>query len=185
MRVAFLVFALTCTGCYGTSGDGGDDDSGAGARGGSGSGASGGSAATGGSGGIVSDCAEETYSLEGTINGQPLTYAGALDGHAWIQGGDLSTLDTPFLEGGSFHAEWAGFVAEGGSTECAGFTELPPGGTRAGETLNFGSGTLNKFGATVTFELGDLSEEVTCDMAPCPDELIEGEIHGCVRWTER
>jgi hypothetical protein len=176
MRFASLLIALLGTGCYGAGVDDGDEGSG-------GSTSRGGTTGSGGSF-HAPGCGEERFSLLGTVNGQALEYSGDLNGHAWIQGGDPSTLDTPFAGGGSFHAEWPDVVADGQITTIIGWVALPPGGTRAGETLNFASGTMTKLDAAVTFELGSLSVDVVCVSEPCPDEVVEGAIAGCVEWTD-
>lgn len=157
-----VVIAFACAGCYG----GGDDDG------------------NGGGNGASVTCAEDEFALEGTLDGVEVSARGALGGHAWIQSNDYKTLDTPFEGGGSFHAEWPEIVADGETTSILGSVVMPPGAQRAGETLNYASGSMTKLDNGVTFTLAELASQVTCVTDPCPAEAVDGSLRGCVMWQD-
>lgn len=127
-------------------------------------------------------CAEDEYVIEGTLDGEVVNHRGNLTSHAWIQGGDPSTLDVGFEGGGDLHAEWPDVVARGDSTTITGAITLPPSGARGGQTVDAASGTMVPNDNIVQLELRGLSVAVTCITAPCPPESVQGSLSACVHW---
>jgi hypothetical protein len=162
VKLAFVSVLLVpaLTGCFG----GGDDDD-------------------DGSGNVQApSCVADEFAIQGTLQGEAIDHRGTLGGHAWIQGSDPSTLDTPFDGGGSLHAEWSNIVADGGTTAIMGTIVLPPSGSFGGQTIDFASGSLTKRDDGVQYQASQLSLAVTCVTAPCPGESVEGALAGCVEW---
>jgi hypothetical protein len=159
---ALLLFALLVGGCSGDEGD--DDDS--------------------NGGGITPSCAAGEFALEGTLDGQAVSQRGSVGQVQWLQGSEPNLLEAAFDGGGSLHAEWPEVVARGDTTTITGSIVLPPGGPRSGETLNYGSGSMQALEDAVTFELSALTAEVTCDTAPCNDEIVDGNLRGCAAWGQ-
>lgn len=138
----------------------------------------------GGSSAIGLECAEGTFALDGTLDGQAVSHQGELAGIVWVQGG-TPTFDTSFSTGGSLHIEWAQAIADGATTGVTGRLTLPPDGARAGETLDSASGSMTKLDEGIEFVLRDLSVSVACVTAPCAGDPVAGSVRGCAQWGPR
>jgi hypothetical protein len=129
-------------------------------------------------------CAPGELAIEGTLAGEAVSHRGALNGYAWIQLG-MGTLDTSFEGGGSFHAQWSKLVGDGETFVATGNITLPSPGPRAGETLDYASGTFTKLDGGVRFKVGEFKHSVQCVTAPCPSEAVDGSLQGCVEPASR
>jgi hypothetical protein len=136
----------------------------------------------GGSGSMT--CAPGELALDGSLDGEAVSYRGPLKVYAWTQLG-RGKLDASFAEGGSFHAEWAQLVGNGTTFSATGSITLPPTEPHAGETLAYDSGTFTKLDGGVRFKVSGFKLNVQCISAPCPSEDVIGTLQGCVEPTAR
>jgi hypothetical protein len=166
-RLAALLLGLSLLPACGSGSDDDDDDVGP------------------GSSGSELVCATREFKLEGELGGQSVSHQGTLNGHAWIQGSDPSTLDVTFEDGGSVHTEWPDVIARGSTTAVTGSLTLPPSGPHAGETLQAAAGMMKALEDGATFELTELSTQVQCFAPPCPADSIDGTLAGCINWARQ
>jgi hypothetical protein len=127
-------------------------------------------------------CAPGELAIEGSLGGEAASHRGALRGYSWTQLGS-GKLDTTFEEGGSFHAEWPQLVGDGATFAATGSITMPSTGPRAGETLDYASGTFTKLDGGVRFKVSGFTLSVQCVTAPCPSEAVEGTLRGCAEPT--
>jgi hypothetical protein len=143
----------------------------------------GGSDDEGGGGSGDMTCAPDELAIEGSLDGEAVSYRGALSSYAWSQV-KTGTLNASFEGGGSFHAEWQKLVADGQTFAASGSISMPVAGPRGGETLDYASGTFTKLDGGVRFKLGAFELKVQCITEPCPSGAVEGTLQGCVEPQE-
>ncbi|HKO48502.1 MAG TPA: hypothetical protein VJV79_12310 [Polyangiaceae bacterium] len=129
-------------------------------------------------------CAPDELAIEGSLDGQAVSYRGALNSYAWTQLGS-GKLDVSFEKGGSFHAQWPQLVADGATFSATGSITLPTTVAHSGETLDYGEGTFTKLDRGVRFNVSGFELSVQCITAPCPSEAVEGALRGCVETEAR
>jgi hypothetical protein len=124
-------------------------------------------------------CAPDEVAIEGSVDGEAVSYRGALESYAWTQLGS-GELDVSFEERGSFHAEWPQLVGDGATFSATGSITLPATVAHSGETLGYGAGTFTKLDGGVRFKVSGFKLSVQCITAPCPSEDVEGTLRGCI-----
>jgi len=130
-------------------------------------------------------CDVDSFTLQGTLGSDKISYHGELGSYAWVQFGSSNSLDADLLAGGHLRATWDHMISEGSSADITGAITLPSGGARSGAPFNVGSGLLSKLGDEVRFDLGSLSESVQCFAPPCPQNSVAGGLQGCIHWQHQ